>query len=61
MKHHPIPVREIARKHLDLWTDSDPRAPNTPHLINRIEDAINEAIERWTKIQNHEDHTHATD
>jgi len=54
MKHHPIPVREIARKHYDLWTDSDPRAPNTPHLINRIEDAINEAIERWTKIQNEE-------
>ena len=54
MKHHPIPVREIARKHLDLWQDSDPRVPNTPHLINRIEDAINEAIERWTKIQNEE-------
>ena len=54
MKHFPIPVREIARKHYDLWTDSDPRVPNTPHLINRIEDAINEAIERWTKIQNEE-------
>ena len=61
MKHHPIPVREIARKHLDLWQDSDPRVPNTPTLDQRVEDAINEAIERWTKIQNHEDHTHATD
>lgn len=44
MKHFPIPVREIARKHYDLWQESDPRVPNTPHLINRIEDAINEAI-----------------
>jgi len=60
MKHHPIPVREIAKKHLDAWTEVDHSQPGAPTLQDCVEDAINEAIERWTKIQN-EEPTHATD
>jgi hypothetical protein len=60
MKHFPIPVSDIARKHLDLWQDSDPRVPNTPTLQHRVEDAIREAISRWTRIQ-HEEPKIATD
>jgi hypothetical protein len=60
MKHFPIPVREIAQKHLELWSDSDPSLPETPCLRERVEDAINEAIQRWTRIQN-EEHTPTTD